>query len=130
MAEEKEESDEATELADRLGSRFKKKKESGEDVSRLGERLARREEEPESKAEAVEESSISTGDLSEEAEDFFNELVSLSENYPELENVKISDLKKVLAEIGMKHPEEVIQQLKKDKRSIERKEIKDEYTTY
>ncbi len=126
--EEKKESDETTELANRLGSRFKQKKESGEDVSRLGQRLASREEG--SSSESMEEASVSTTEMGAEAEDFFNELVSLSDDYPELENVKLSDLKHVLAEIGMKHPEEVIKQLKKDKKSIERKEIKEKYTTY
>lgn len=126
MAEEENKgSDEASELADRLGRRFKKKKDAGEDVGRLGARLARREE-----PETVEEPDISTEDMSGEAEDFFNELVSISDNYPELESVKISELKHVLAEIGMNHPEEVIKKLKKERKSVERKEIKEKYTTY
>lgn len=122
------ESDEATELASRLGRRFKEKKEAGEDVSRLGERLASRE--GESASETIDKSSVSAEDMGIDAKDFFDELVSLSESYPELENVKLSELKQVLARIGMEHPEEVIRQLKKEKRNIEREKIKDEYTTY
>ncbi len=123
-----ESSEQSDDLANRLGRRFKKKKESGEEVSRLGERLVDREDKaPEGSLEAPD---ISAEDLESEAKDFFNEIVGMSENHPELENVKISELKKILAEIGMEHPEEVIKKLKKENKSMERREVKKKYTTY
>lgn len=130
MSEENEESEseESEVLAQRLGERFEKKKEAGEDVSRLGERFLKREEE--APKEPLDTSKVSSEDMEAEAKDFFNEIVGISEDHPELENVKISELKKILAEIGMEHPEEVVEKLKKENKSIERREIKENYTTY
>ncbi len=125
---EKSESEESEVLAQRLGERFEKKKEEGEDVSRLGERFLKREED--TSEEPLDTSEVSSKEMEAEAKDFFNEIVGISENHPELENIKISELKKILAEIGMEHPEEVIKKLKKENKSIERREIKEEYTTY
>lgn len=130
MSEEadKSESEESEVLAQRLGERFEKKKEEGEDVSRLGERFLKKEED--TSKEPLDASKVPSEEMEAEAKDFFNEIVGISENHPELENIKISELKKVLAEIGMEHPEEVIKKLKKENKSIERREIKEEYTTY
>jgi|GEM_PF-2530617 len=125
---EENESEESEVLAQRLGERFEKKKEEGKDVGRLGERFLKREKG--APKEPMETSEISSEDMEAESKEFFNEIVGMSENHPELENVKISDLKKILAEIGMEHPEEVIKKLKKENKSIKRREIKEEYTTY
>lgn len=117
--------EEANNLADRLGRRKDRGQGSGEDLSRLGNRLANRLRE-------FEEEDL-TGppeEMDEKASDFFNEFMRLSDKYPELKDTTVNELKDIIAKIGMKHPDEVIRELKREKGPSEVEEYRDRYVTY
>ena len=119
-------SDSEKKLANRLNERIEKQNESGKETTRLGDRLSqrieeyakKREEEPVSEEEAM------------GATDFFEEITRLAEKHPELENVKVSELKKAISQTGMSHPEEVIDKLRKKEYNTRLREMEDEWVTY
>lgn len=117
--------EEANELADRLGRRREKEQESSGDLGRLGNRLANRLREFEE-----EDLNAPPGEMDEKASGFFNELMRISEKYPELKGTTVTELREIIARIGMQHPEEVIRELKKEKGPSEVEELRDKYVTY
>ncbi|KXB08691.1 hypothetical protein AKJ56_00580 [candidate division MSBL1 archaeon SCGC-AAA382N08] len=112
-------------LANRLNERIEKQTKSETEASRLGDRLSRRIEEY---AKKREESGTSGDTL--EATDFFEEITRLAEKHPELENVKVSELKKAISQTGMSHPEEVVNKLRKEEYQTRLRELEDEWVTY
>ena len=120
-----EEQDDATKLADRLAKR--KDKEPVEEGRRLGNRLRRHLENIEDEEEKPE---ISLPDGVDSMADFMEVFRDLSDRYPELREVKFSELKKVISQIGMKHPEEVAELLRDDKQKEEIRENKRKYITH
>ncbi|MFP4006125.1 MAG: hypothetical protein ACLFUR_05360 [Candidatus Hadarchaeia archaeon] len=118
-------SEEANQLANRLGRRREKKEETDYDIDRLGNRLANRLREFDE-----EDLSPSKGEVEGRAADFFNELMQITEKYPELRRTTVTELKEIIARIGMQHPEEVIRELKKEKGPSEVDEYRDRYVTY
>ncbi len=125
-----EEHDDATKLADRLSKR------SGEEPSkkarRLGNRLRRHLEgmEEEEEEEKEEKPKLNLPEDIDSSADFLETFRELADRYPELREVSFSDLKKVISQIGMKHPEEVAELLRNDRQKEEIRENKRKYITH
>lgn len=128
MNENKNETDEeATKLADRLTERMKKKGPISKNPTRLGNRLSKYQtEQREIKREEISQKRYGTN----EADEFFDEFVQITRDHPELEDVKISELKEVISRIGMKYPEEVAEMLKNKNFKSEVKKFKKKYITH
>ena len=123
--EKDEEQDDATKLADRLSKRGDN--EPAKEGRRLGNRLRRHLENIEEKDEEAE---VSLPEDFDSTADFLETFRELSDRYPELREVKFSDLKKVISQIGMKHPEEVAELLRNDRQKEEIRENKRKYITH
>ena len=123
-----EEEDDATKLANRLSKR--KDKEPVKEGRRLGNRLRRHLENMEKEDEKETEAKVSLPEGIDSTADFLETFRELSDRYPELREVKFSDLKKVISQIGMKHPEEVAELLRNDKQKEEIRENKRKYITH
>lgn len=118
MAEKSEiKKDEANKLANRLINRIKGEGKPLKGKMRLGDRLGRDRREPEGTGER-------------KATDFFEEFEKLSEIYPELRGVKVSELRQVISRVGMSHPEEVVEILRGTEYRSELKKLKDKWITY
>lgn len=111
-------------LADRLSQRLEKRKGSSLKDIRLGDRLSWREEETREEVGPVSEKGT------EEFADFFDEITRLSDKYPELKDVKVSELKKAISKTGMTHPNEVIDKLRKKEYRTKLLEMEDEWITH
>ncbi len=113
--------DEANKLANRLVKRLSGEKETKKERLRLGDRLGRDDKESESGSSVEENKKVS---------DFFNEFEKLTGRYPELKNVKVSQLKQVISQVGMKHPKEVADMLRESEYKSELREMKDKWITH
>lgn len=121
---DKTESESEKNLADRLSQRLEKRKGSSLKDIRLGDRLSWREEETREKVKPVSDKGT------EEFADFFDEITRLSDKYPELKDVKVSELKKAISKTGMTHPNEVIDKLRKKEYRTKLLEMEDEWITH
>lgn len=118
MAEKSEaKEDEANKLASRLINRIKGEGKPLKGKMRLGDRLGRDRRDKKEMGER-------------RATDFFEEFEKLSELYPELKGVKVSELKQVLSQVGMSHPDEVVEVLRSGEFRSELKKMKDKWITY
>lgn len=123
--ERKKKSDPEKDLADRLIERIERD-ESGSGSKRLGDRLSARRE---GYGGDEREKTVSSEE-DHEVTDFFDEVTQLAEKYPELKDVKVSQLKKAISQTGMRHPEEVIDKLRKKEYRTKLRELEDEWITY
>lgn len=123
--EGKKKSDPEKDLAERLIQRIERG-ESEKKGPRLGDRLKAREE---SYREKEGRTAPSEGE-EEEVTDFFDQVTQLAERYPELKDVKVTQLKKAISQTGMRHPEEVIDKLRKKEYRTKLRDMEDEWITY
>lgn len=123
MEKNEDKESEAKKLANRLSDRMKKKA-TGSKPSRLGDRLSKR------KKGGKKETTTSKDTKADIPVDFFEEFERLAENHPELKNVKMSELKKVISRIGMTHPEEVAEALRGEEFRSEVRKKKENWVTH
>ena len=125
--ENREEKNKGKNLASRLNERSKRETTSGIETKRLGNRLTKRIEEL---GEKRKKKKKSLEEETEEVSDFFEEITNLAKKHPELKNVKVSELKKAISQTGMRHPEEVIDKLRKKEYKTKLREMDDEWITH
>lgn len=124
----KNENDDASKLADRLSDRIKSEEVKKE--TRLGNRLERHLEETRGKKDRESELMGTLPEDINTTSEFLETFQMLSNKYPELQEVTVSQLKEVLSKIGMKHPDEVIEALRGDELKEEIRENKQKYIIY
>lgn len=117
------ENEDTQKLADRLSDRKGSKRRGSE--PRLGNRFVRR-----LKEEAQRRGGEKILPGTEGSPEFFELYEELSKEYPDLKDIKVSELKNVISKIGMKHPEEIIATLQKDNFKTEIQKKRDKYITY
>ncbi|KXB07804.1 hypothetical protein AKJ56_02310 [candidate division MSBL1 archaeon SCGC-AAA382N08] len=107
----------------------KNKRETSSDIitEKLGDRFNKRIEELEERRKKGE---VGLEEKKKELTDFFEEITRHTEKHPELENVKVSELKKAITQVGMSHPEEVIDILRKKEHKTKPREMEEEWITY
>ncbi len=112
---------------EKLAERLSQRKGEGrrEREPRLGNRFVRRLEE-----EAKERGGEKILPDTEDSPEFFELYEKLSKEYPNLKDIKVSELKKVISRIGMNHPEEIIAVLERDEHKTEIQENREKYITY
>lgn len=117
------ENEDTEKLANRLSQREEGKRRDSK--PRLGNRLVCRLEEEAQKREG--EKILPN---TEESPEFFELYEELSKEYPDLKDITVSELKKVISRIGMQHPDEIIAVLHQDEQKTETQKNKDKYITY